>query len=479
MKDKSDKSIKPFRFLDLPIELQLQLIKTITQISISTSISEQQNTLLNEVQHELDWDEGLPLTIDWTTLKNLSLTCKSINQITKPNYQRRLIISLNKSKSIDLYTVCQNHLNYNKALSNVTTLYYRGLKNGSHTRNSLSHSIPQTIQITLNLLNQLISLKSLCLSHVEGNIVSSILSHPSTKLEALSLSYIIHKCSDLIEFDSLKNIKALKIQECNPIWLSIVKQTKNIEHLCIWMPAQRIRDIDWFEPDIILPKLRYLNLDGFRTTPKLLIQLCSKIKEYRGKGKNPLVIEELDLEAKFNKGLIEIVLETFKDYSLKSLAISCVSEFDMSPNFFHLIIQNGLSINLQKLLVMVEGYEGRKWPNSLESYANELSNFKSLKTFLFNHIEYDDEPIEDPEDPEEELVIIQNQERSITQNFQNHSNLFFNLLPNLSTVVLVKALWANRADGCKAFKNKKGDVEVLENLDLREMLIPFEPRWTD
>lgn len=77
------------------------------------------------------------------------------------------------------------------------------------------------------------------------------------------------------------------------------------------------------------------------------------------------MIEELDLEACFTRSSIDKVLESVKGHTtLQSLALSCVMEREMGPGLLKAICNAGLA-QIERLLIMVERYEGRRWPGEL------------------------------------------------------------------------------------------------------------------
>ncbi|EGG03175.1 uncharacterized protein MELLADRAFT_90401 [Melampsora larici-populina 98AG31] len=477
-----DDGLQTFRLLDLPIEVQIHLIHIIVQISI-----DQSHPVPVPESDEDEIEEEGPKPINWSTLINLALTCHSLHDLCCPFYLRRLVISSGPSRlgfSVpsdrddirSLLDITQNHLLLRAStLRHVTTIFYNGT-----TRMRLSHPLPTyALEISHQLFNATPKLRSLCLSSLPTSTVICFLRHPLPTLEALALSYItFYDEINPEEFPCLKRLKALKIQECSPHWLPIVTQTEKLLHLCVWMPVHQIRDLNWFIPEVILPNLRYLNLDGFRDHPKILARLCDLIRTYRLEG-GKFVIEELDLEARFTARLVDKVLSAVEGYEgLKSLAISCVVGRDMNPDLFDAIGRAGIGPGLERLLVMVDGYEGKRWPGNLAHYAARLSRFTRLRSFAFNHVD-NPGPMELEAEEDGELVIIDHS-RSISPNFEHHASILFGAIDNLKSVILVKSLWANRADGSEASRlSKHQEIQIQNQLDLRDTLIPFEPRWTD
>ncbi|KAH9821343.1 hypothetical protein DFH28DRAFT_1217983 [Melampsora americana] len=484
--NEENRSSLPFRLLDLPIEVQIHIIHIIVQSSIDPSLPHQHQLGPNED----DVGEDRPTPINWSILINLASTCRSLYELCCPFYLRRLVISprsyphrlsfpigLVQDELQELSDLIQDHLTQRaSSLRHVTTIFYGGVH-----RMRLTQPPPCTLDSIHQLLSATTKLRSLCLNSPPKSTATSILRHPLPTLEALSLSYITTQDEvDPEEFPCLERLRALKIQECAPDWLRIVKRTKKLEHLCVWMPMHRIRDIDWFLPKVILPNLRYLNLDGFKDTPTLLFRLCDLIRAYRLEG-GKFVIEELDLEARFTSRLVDKVLSAVEGYEgLKSFAISCVVGSDMNPDLFDAIGRAGIGPGLERLLVMVDGYEGRRWPGNLAHYAARLSRFTRLRSFAFNHV---DDPgsmeVEAEAEADGELVIVDNS-RSISPNFAHHASIIFGAMPNLKSVILVKSLWASSANGAQAWREAVGEeIQIQNQLDLRKTLIPFEPRWTD
>lgn len=286
MESSSTQPQSRFELLHLPIELQVYLIQSLVSISIQRSRDHQ----LRSTIHNFEAEEDLPIPINWSDLINLAATCRSLHELCSPFYQRRLTISTTPPKSLvtdtssnqtlSLFQICNHYRESYPGLSNVSTLYYVGrnrVPNGPYT---LSLENPfQLVNATRQLLTATSKLRALCLSHLDGVLVAGFLSHPLPTLESLALCYITSFPQlQPQELSCLTRLKALKIQECDRGWLQTVRETRQLEHLCVWMPALHIRDLDWFSPSVLFPTLRYLNLDGFKGCPRLLVQLCDQIQ---------------------------------------------------------------------------------------------------------------------------------------------------------------------------------------------------------
>lgn len=77
------------------------------------------------------------------------------------------------------------------------------------------------------------------------------------------------------------------------------------------------------------------------------------------------MIEELDLEARFTHKLVDKVLSAIEGHvALRSLALSCIVDRDMNPDLIHRIVRTDLP-QLERLLIMVQHYEGFCWPGEL------------------------------------------------------------------------------------------------------------------
>ncbi|CAH7690390.1 expressed protein [Phakopsora pachyrhizi] len=468
-----------FRLLELPAELQLKIIDSLV---LSSSIDQKNWTSSSKYRSPSpEW----PISYDWTDLINLSLTCRYLHSISAPIYQRKLLVSCftpydhkplrlqidsfprldnvrlrSETSSLQLQQCQRLYCSHPNWLKKVTTLVYFGAEryNVDDEIIILDELESQAAQASLELVNRVPALKFFTISHTQAWIAQQMMRTRFDELTALSLCHIQSPLSNSLDsYSFLSNLKAFKLRDCHPTWMSLIPRMSKLEDLFISSNPYQIQftDLNWFQPEEILPNLRFLKLSGFEDQENLLNKFFTTIEDYRKKALKKLMVCLKDCE------------------TLRSLYLSHIPNSTISKEIFESIATCGL-VNLEKLLIMVQECQVLKWDTDLVACIESLSKLKNLRTFFHNHY---DVP-RGAEDVESDLIFTNQQKVKLKQSFLNQSNQIFKKFSDnnqfrLKSIVFLQIYFR---DGVYGLKSRR-DSNFVEEVDLKDSF-SFESAWS-